>query len=81
MKIMFYINSIHHGGAERVITNLANEFSKDNEVVLVTSFRCEKEYPLLEKVNRISLFDSYIKGALKRNLRLILAVKLQFIFR
>ena len=41
MKIMFYINSIHHGGAERVITNLANEFSKDNEVVLVTSFRCE----------------------------------------
>ena len=75
MKIMFYINSIHHGGAERVITNLANEFSKDNEVVLVTSFRCEKEYPVLEKVNRISLFDKYISGALKRNFRLIKSLR------
>ncbi|MBR3804248.1 MAG: glycosyltransferase family 4 protein [Clostridia bacterium] len=72
MKIMFYINSIHHGGAERVITNLANEFSvAGNEVILVTSFKSEKEYVLLDTVKRVSLFDSYIKGALKRNLRLV----------
>ncbi len=72
MKIMFYINSIHHGGAERVMTNLANQFAEtENEVVLVTSFKSEWEYPLVSAVKRISMFDGYIKGALKRNYLLV----------
>lgn len=72
MRIMFYINSIHHGGAERVMTNLANQFAEaENEVVLVTSFKSEWEYPLVSAVKRISMFDGYIKGALKRNYLLV----------
>ena len=52
-KILFYINSINYGGAERVLVNLANTFSNnDYDVVLVTSFEGEKEYVLDEKVNR-----------------------------
>ena len=37
MKIMFYINEIRKGGAERVVTNLCNYFSSYNEVILLTT--------------------------------------------
>ena len=37
MKILFYIGSLKKGGAERVISNLANDFVKNNEVVLITT--------------------------------------------
>lgn len=72
MKVLFYINSISHGGAERVITNLANQFSNaDNEVTLVTSFISEWEYPLDDKVNRISICKKYVQGSIKRNIVLV----------
>lgn len=32
MKIAFFIEHISNGGAERVITNLANSFAKHNHV-------------------------------------------------
>ena len=39
-KIMFYINAIHDGGAERVMINLADYFSRQGyKTILVTSFR------------------------------------------
>ena len=46
-KVMFYINGIAGGGAERVITNLANGFEeKGYQSVMVTSFvRPQNEYP------------------------------------
>ena len=72
MKLLFYINSIHQGGAERVISNLATQFSSGgHEVVLVTSFKDDWEYSVGEKVKRILLFENKIKGAIKRNLLLI----------
>lgn len=71
-KIVFYINAIHHGGAERVICNLATQFSeRQYECVLLTSFIDEWEYKYGEKVRRDSLFDRPIKGFLKRNICLI----------
>lgn len=78
MKLLFYINSIHQGGAERVITNLATQFSSGgHDVTLVTSFIDEWEYPLGEKVKRISLFENKIKGAIKRNLLLVKGLRKQ----
>lgn len=76
MKILFYINLIDFGGAERVVVNLANEFSKrDHEVVVVTSYCKEQEYELNDKVKRLSLEEkqlkeSFIKKNLTRTLRL-----------
>lgn len=56
MKILFYIDGIGGGGAERVVANLANGFTdRGQDVVLVTSFPREEEYFLLEKIKRYNL--------------------------
>lgn len=70
MKILFYINLIDFGGAERVVVNLANEFSKrGHEVIIVTSYCKEREYELNDKVKRLSLEDKEIKQSfIKKNL-------------
>lgn len=61
-KILFYINSIHYGGAERVMTNLANMFSAEGyEVILVTSFFDKNEYSLNNKIKRLSLENKNYK--------------------
>lgn len=70
MKILFYINAIHHGGAERVMCNLATQFSEHgHECVLTTSFRDDWEYSFGKEVKRVALFESRLKyGFLKRNI-------------
>ena len=56
VKILFYINTIQRGGAERVMVNLANQFDKDGYIVVfVTSFRTKGEYILNKSVKHISL--------------------------
>ena len=69
-KIMFYINSIDFGGAERVIVNLANYFAENNyESVLVTSYHSSHEYSLNSSVKRLSLEKEEIQQSrIKRNL-------------
>jgi len=53
-KIAFYIGSLTKGGAERVITNLAEYFySKGYQVWMITKFRAETEYSLSEGIVRI----------------------------
>ena len=53
-KIMFHLNSLGKGGAERVVSLLANEFVKnDVEVVVATEWYSEEEYELDLRVNRI----------------------------
>ena len=66
-KIMFYINAIHDGGAERVMVNLAKYFSENGyDTTLVTSFRDTWEYPT---VRRLTLEETEIKQSrIKRNL-------------
>lgn len=73
MKILFYINAIHHGGAERVICNLATQFSEHgDDCILTTSFCDNWEYHFGEKVRRIALFESQLNyGFLRRNISLI----------
>ena len=68
-KVMFYINAIHDGGAERVMVNLAKYFSENKyDTVLVTSFRDTWEYPLAETVKRFTLEENEIKQSrVKRN--------------
>ena len=55
-KIMFYINTINTGGAERVIVNLSKYFSEHGwNVVLVTSFKGDNEYETAPNVKRLFL--------------------------
>ena len=69
-KIMFYINAIHDGGAERVMINLADYFSRQGyKTILVTSFRDTWEYTVPNAVKRITLEEHEIKQSkLKRNI-------------
>lgn len=69
-KCVLYINSIHDGGAERVLVNLANYFSEHGiDTVLVTSFRDKWEYPLGPKVRRLSMEDEQLhQSRLQRNI-------------
>ena len=70
MKLLFYINAIHDGGAERVMINLTKQFaSSGHNVVLVTSFVDQWEYPVDEKVRRLSLEREEIpRNRIARNL-------------
>lgn len=53
-KIMFHLNSLGKGGAERVVSLLANEFVKNGvEVVIATEWYSEEEYDLELQVKRI----------------------------
>ena len=71
MKILFYINAISHGGAERVISNLANEFSnKGYDVTVVTSFPSEWEYFLTDGICRVNLRNERLDGFIRRNVLL-----------
>lgn len=76
--IMFYINSIHDGGAERVILQLAHRFSiAGYRSILVTSFVDGKfEYPVPEGVERISMETKEIaQSRLRRNFGRILKLR------
>lgn len=53
-KILFHLNCLEHGGAERVVSNLANQFAREGyEVIVVTEWEGEEEYQLDERVKRV----------------------------
>ena len=60
MKILFVIADLSNGGAERVITNVANELASTGEDVNVLLFRSSpNDYPLHPAVKLNVLYDSY----------------------
>lgn len=75
--LMFYINAIHDGGAERVILQLAKRFAMAGyRSILVTSFVDSWEYPVPEGVERISLEQRQEEQSrLKRNLSRIVKLR------
>lgn len=68
-KILFYINALNGGGAERVMSNLSSQFTDNGyEVIFVTSYPAEGEYELNKKIKRFNLEnDNYEYSKLKRN--------------
>lgn len=53
-KILFHLNCLEQGGAERVVSNLANQFSKEGyEVIVATQWQGENEFTLEKNVRRI----------------------------
>lgn len=54
MKIAFHLNCLTQGGAERVVSTLANQFAADGDEVLVaTESRADVEFRLSDRVRRI----------------------------
>lgn len=59
MKILFHINSLGHGGAERVVSVLSSEFADlGHEVLVATQWRSDNEYALSDKVTRLDVEDN-----------------------
>lgn len=53
-KIVFHLNCLEQGGAERVVTNLANQFAKEGyQVLIATEWYGENEFQTDEKVRRV----------------------------
>lgn len=68
MKIIFYINVLSGGGAERVVANLASFLSKNNNVTIINSFETKDEYPVDASVKRVFIDNNSYKSRLKKNL-------------
>ena len=75
--LLFYINSLHRGGAQRVMVQLAGRFAASGRrVILLTSYREKDEYPVPDGVERLSIEDEQIRqDALRRNLSRIRALR------
>ena len=68
MKLMFYINTISCGGAERVMVNLANQFViKGHEVIFVTTYQMDQEYEIDNRIERKILLERNDYNFLKKN--------------
>ena len=53
-KILFHLNCLEQGGAERVVSNLANQFAKEgDDIIVATEWQGENEFQLDNKVRRI----------------------------
>lgn len=58
IRIAFYINSLEYGGAERVISLIANKFNEKGYIIdFITSYPCKNEYRLNPEINRVYLGD------------------------
>lgn len=67
-KILFYINTLERGGAERVLCNLANQFIKKGYITFfVTSYWTKDEYQLDENVERYNLDEHNRENFLSKN--------------
>ncbi|AFL69155.1 glycosyltransferase family 4 protein [Sulfurospirillum barnesii] len=55
MKILFVISSLSHGGAERVLVNIANTLCLKHKVSIATFSNTDSFYPLDEKIQHMCL--------------------------
>lgn len=61
-RLMFYINTLGTGGAERVMTQLANRFSAEEyDVMLALSFPVAEEHFLAESVKKVYLEEEKLE--------------------
>lgn len=69
MKLMFYINTISCGGAERVMVNLSNQFiRKGHDVIFVTTYQTDQEYKLDNRMERKVLLERNGYNFIEKNL-------------
>lgn len=62
MEIVFFTNRMTSGGSERVISYLANELSKANDVTILTMTSAKSSYYLTDGVKHIPLEDRPAKN-------------------
>lgn len=75
-KVLFCLGSLDRGGAQRVVTNLSNDFSDKYSVAIVTTKPGKSGYELDKKVRHIAL-DGYgaTSGVLRRTFNRVLKLR------
>ena len=64
-KIAFYINTIVRNGAERAMTNLADQCVENGyQVIFITSYPVPVEYELRKEIKRYNLEKEFVPFAL-----------------
>ncbi len=58
-NIAFIITSLESGGAERVVSELANTFIKDYNVLIITLYKCSPFYKLNEEISLEYCTENY----------------------
>ncbi|WP_418511283.1 glycosyltransferase family 4 protein [Corallibacter sp.] len=62
-KVAFIISSLTSGGAERVVSTLANSLSEQFDITIITLYKCKPFYSLNDSVNVVSCKNSYSGNA------------------
>lgn len=68
-KIAFHLNSLERGGAERVVSNLAEQFAANGyEVFIATEWQGDDEYTISDRIHRVhvGLTDEQKKHSRKK---------------
>lgn len=55
LKIVFHLNSLEQGGAERVVTTLANCLIEKYDIIIATMWNSLEEYPIDSRISRVSV--------------------------
>lgn len=75
-KLVFVIPSLTHGGAERVMSNLANKFyGHGYEVTFILQKRAEDEYPIFSEIKKVYLPIKDIKSHYLKTIELMLKTR------
>lgn len=76
MKIGIFIGGLSTGGAERVVCNLSNYLSKNNEVTIITLNSLKSSYPLEKRVKHIALEkENFNESFIIRNIKRVMNFK------
>ena len=75
MKILFCISSLGKGGAERVVSILANQLSNEHEVGIIVNTANDISYKLENVVKIIQLDEEKTKNPIIRNVKRIKKIK------
>ena len=78
-KVIFYIDNMNRGGAQRVMTNLCEYYAeKGVQVLLVNDYPSDGKrptYELSESVNRIYLQPGYVRNPISNNIKRVFALR------
>lgn len=61
MKILLFTSVLSGGGAERVLCQLANGLSSNNDILLVAAYKTDSEYQINKKVKKLYVDSSVEK--------------------
>ena len=74
-KIIFHLNCLEQGGAERVVTNLSGQFAQDGfDVIIATEWEAKNEFTINSEIRRIHVGlvkEDETKGRVVQNLNRI----------